>query len=272
MFILDYFQNSTAFLFGIGILSLMIGSFLNVVIVRLPHHSLPNPSHPIPSLWEPRSRCLNCLNVIHMLDNIPLLSFCYLKGRCRHCQHPISFRYPLVELLTCFFSVLVAAHFGIHIITFAALMFTWSLVTLAFIDYEHLILPNSITLPFMVLGLLLNSCHLFCSFQDAVVGAIIGYYSLWTVYQVHKLITHKEGMGYGDFKLLAMMGAWLGWQYLPLIILISSLLGSIIGMGLILFQKKDKDFPFPFGPYLALAGVIVLLRGKHLFQFMEVTL
>lgn len=266
MHLFDYFQNNYIFLFCIGIFSLLVGSFLNVVIVRLPQYLFSDTAHPSPSFWEPRSRCLRCQQVIQARDNVPLFSFFWLRGRCRHCQHPISLRYPLVELLTCIISILVAAHFGFSMTTLPALIFTWSLITLSFIDQEHLILPNSITWPFIILGLFFNAFNFFCSFQSALLGAVIGYYSLWTIYQAYKFITHKEGMGYGDFKLLAMISAWLGWQYLPFIFLISSVLGSIIGLSLMLFQGKTKDFPLPFGPYLALAAIIVLLWGNHLFQ------
>ncbi|MDD1631300.1 MAG: A24 family peptidase, partial [Methylococcaceae bacterium] len=194
-------------------------------------------------------------------------SYLWLKGRCASCQQPISLRYPLVEALTAVVSIIVAWHFGYTPQAAFALGLTWVLIALTFIDLDHQLLPDNLTLPVLWLGLLLNLFSLYTDIQASVIGAIAGYMVLWLVYQLFKLVTGKEGMGYGDFKLLALFGAWLGWQYLPLIILLSSLVGALIGLSMIIIAKRDHNIPIPFGPYLAAAGWIALLWGNDLNQF-----
>lgn len=269
------------YLFVIFVLGLLIGSFLNVVIVRLPrmlHDSwkaqcydylkqpLPQETTKPYNLVFPRSHCPHCQHMIGALDNIPILSFLFLKGRCRYCHAAISWRYPLTEAATALLSILVAYRFGVSWQAFAALILTWSLIALTLIDFAEQLLPDDITLPLLWLGLLLNSQSLFVSLPDALYGAIAGYLFLWSVYWLFKLLTHKEGMGYGDFKLLAMLGAWLGWQMLPIIILLSSIVGVIVGLSLIASKRLTRDQPIPFGPYLAMAGWLSLMGGDKLLQ------
>ena len=269
----------------VAVLGLLVGSFLNVVIYRLPamlkrqwkadcvsflaqeKEHAPDSTTSIEqpfNLVVPRSRCPHCGHMITALENVPVLSYLFLRGRCRECKTPISIRYPLIELMSATLVVLVAWKFGFSLQTAMAMLLSWALICLSFIDYDHQYLPDNITLPFLWLGLFLNLNGLYVDLASAVLGAIIGYLVLWLVYQVFKKITGKEGMGYGDFKLLAMLGAWLGWQALPAIILISTLVGSIIGISLILFRQHDRSHPIPFGPYLAIAGWIVLLWGNDI--------
>ncbi|MDA1107532.1 MAG: A24 family peptidase [Proteobacteria bacterium] len=274
---LPWFFNLSA-----GLLGLMVGSFLNVVIHRLPQMmqrdwqtqcrellAMPDESSTAPahfSLVTPRSRCPQCGHGITALENIPLLSYLALKGKCSACGARISPRYPLVELLTAALSAAVAAHFGFGWMSAAALLLTWALIALTFIDLDHQLLPDSITLPLLWGGLLLSLGGVFVDSPTAIIGAAAGYLSLWTVYWLFKLLTGKEGMGQGDFKLLAVFGAWLGWQALPLIILLSSLVGALVGISLMLFRNHQRDTPIPFGPYLAAAGWIALLWGAPLTQ------
>jgi leader peptidase (prepilin peptidase)/N-methyltransferase len=258
------------FPFYIGLLGLLIGSFLNVVILRLPKVLLSsveetNQNSPF-SLLLPRSYCPKCLNFIAWYDNVPLFSYLWLGRKCRHCHQPISWRYPGIEAFTALLSFWIAHHFGFHLTTLASLFFIWALIALSFIDIDHTFLPDDITFPALWLGLLFNAVDVFTSPTAAILGAAGGYCILWSVYWIFKLITHKEGMGYGDFKLLALLGAWLGWQALPLIILLSSLLGSIIGLALIVFKGKNKHSAIPFGPFLTLAGFVALLWGPKLNQ------
>lgn len=259
----------TIFLFG-----LIVGSFLNVVIHRLPimlergwreqcdelagKHAAQLDRY---DLMVPRSRCPGCGHAISALENIPLLSYAWLKGKCKACGKSISWRYPTVELLTGVLSAIVAWHFGATVATLGALLLTWALIALTFIDYDHQLLPDNITLPLLWFGLVFNVGGVYVSLHSAVVGALAGYLSLWLVYQLFKLITGREGMGHGDFKLFAALGAWLGWQQLPLIILLSSFLGAIIGVGAILLLGRDRTVPIPFGPFLCLAGWVALLWG-----------
>ena len=278
-------HNPVLYLSLIFIFGLLVGSFLNVVIYRLPLilkrqwkadcvSFLAQENEPAPdtttsieqpfNLIVPRSRCPHCGHLIAALENIPILSFLFLGGRCRECKTPISIRYPLVEFLSATLAVIVAWKFGFSFQSAMAILLTWSLICLSFIDYDHQYLPDNITLPFLWLGLFLNLNNLYVNLSSAVLGAIIGYLLLWSVYQVFRLVTGKEGMGYGDFKLLAMLGAWLGWQALPAIILISTLVGSVIGVSLILFKQHNRNHPIPFGPYLAIAGWIVLLWGNEI--------
>jgi leader peptidase (prepilin peptidase) / N-methyltransferase len=275
--------HNTIYIILIGIISVNIGSFLNVVIVRLPimlqaawqqecyeYLRLPNNqtnSKTTFNLIAPRSHCPNCKQQISILENIPVLSFIFLKGRCRYCHTKISIQYPLVEIICSVGSMSIAWHLGVSLQTVAGLFLTWCLICQASIDFKHSIIPDNISLPMLWLGLLSNSLNLFNDCQSAIIGAIFGYLSLWSLYWLFKLITGKEGMGFGDFKLLAMLGAWLGWQMLPLIILLSSLMGGIVGISLIVLTKHNRTLPIPFGPYLALAGWVALIWGEELNQW-----
>ena len=262
-----------------GIVGLCIGSFLNVVIHRLPKmldrgwraqcaelSGEPPPELPPYNLIMPRSQCPACGHRIAAFENIPVLSFLFLRGRCSACAAPISARYPFIELLTGALTIAAVLRFGVTPTAAAACLLIWSLIALTFIDFDTQLLPDSITLPLLWSGLLANVAGLVpgVSLRDAVVGAIAGYVSLWTIYWLFKLIRGKEGMGYGDFKLLAALGAWLGWQMLPLIVLLSSFVGAIIGIGLVVFKGRDHQVPLAFGPYLAIAGVIALFFGRSL--------
>jgi leader peptidase (prepilin peptidase)/N-methyltransferase len=263
----------------VSLISLLIGSFLNVVIHRLPimmekdwmaqcaelnGNKVENNS--TFNLSTPRSACPHCGHAITAFENIPILSYVFLKGRCGGCQTHISLRYPIVEALTAILSVFVAYHFGFGWETVGALMLTWILIALTFIDLDHQLLPDKLILSLLWLGLIFNLFSTYSSLNDAVLGAIIGYLSLWSIYHLFRLITGKEGMGYGDFKLLGALGAWLGWQALPLIVLLSSFVGAFVGIALILFKQHGRDIPIPFGPYLAAAGWITLLWGDMLTQ------
>ncbi|HHQ4928383.1 TPA: prepilin peptidase [Aeromonas hydrophila] len=274
---LPWLYFSLVFLF-----SLMIGSFLNVVIHRLPimlerewqaeYLGYFNPeTQPQQedryNLMVPRSACPHCGHAITAMENIPLLSWLWLKGRCRECQAPISARYPLVELLTALLSLVVAATFAPGWGLLAALLLTWVLVALTFIDLDKMLLPDQLTLPLLWGGLLFNLTGGFAPLADAVIGAMAGYLVLWSLYWGFKLLTGKEGMGYGDFKLLAALGAWLGWQALPIVLLLSSLVGAFIGIGLILLRNHHQNKPIPFGPYLAIAGWIALLWGDTITRW-----
>ena len=259
--------------------SLLIGSFLNVVIHRLPkmmeadwhvqcaelRGETPAESTPY-NLAVPRSACPQCGHRITALENIPLLSWLWLRGRCSACSAPIGARYPLVELLTALLSAAVAWKWGVSVQTLGALLLVWTLVALAFIDLDTTLLPDSLTLPLLWLGLLFNLGGHFASLPDAVIGAIAGYGVLWSVYWLFKLVTGKDGMGYGDFKLLAAIGAWLGWQMLPVTLLLSSVVGAAIGVAMILLVKHDRRIPIPFGPYLAGGGLVALFFGADLTQ------
>ncbi|HSJ80180.1 MAG TPA: A24 family peptidase [Thiobacillus sp.] len=259
--------------------SLLVGSFLNVVIHRLPkmmeadwHAQCAElrgeaPADPPPyNLAVPRSACPKCGHRITALENIPLLSWLWLRGRCSACSTPIGARYPLVELLTALLSAAVAWKWGVSVQTLGALLLVWTLIALAFIDLDTTLLPDSLTLPLLWLGLLFNLGGHFASLPDAVIGAIAGYGVLWSVYWLFKLVTGKDGMGYGDFKLLAAIGAWLGWQMLPVTLLLSSVVGAAIGIAMIVLVKHDRRVPIPFGPYLAGGGLVALFFGADLTQ------
>ncbi|MFT7133034.1 MAG: leader peptidase (prepilin peptidase)/N-methyltransferase [Cyclobacteriaceae bacterium] len=262
------------------IFGLLVGSFLNVVIHRLPimmqrewqaqaHDILQQPfsqeATPTYNLVVPASRCPNCDHKIKPWENIPVLSYLFLRGQCAGCQSHISPRYPLVELLTGIMTAVVIYIFGPTLAGLGACALTWALIAMSMIDYDHQLLPDDITLPFLWLGLIANTFGIFATLESALWGAVGGYLSLWTIFQTFKLVTGKEGMGYGDFKLLALLGAWMGWQSLLLIIVLSSFAGAIIG-GCLIVLGRDKDVPIPFGPYLAIAGWIALLWGDELTQ------
>lgn len=262
-----------------GVVGLCIGSFLNVVIHRLPRimeqewreqcadicgNSASTADEPL-GLARPRSRCPHCGHGITALENIPLISyFLILKGKCSACGTPISLRYPLVELFTAVASAFVVWHFGPTMQAAGALLLVWALIALTAIDIDTQLLPDAITLPLLWLGLVFNLQGTFTDLSSAVIGAMAGYLVLWSVFWLFKLATGKDGMGYGDFKLLAALGAWLGWQMLPAIILLSSVVGAIVGIGLIVAARQGRNVPIPFGPYLAAAGAIALFWGKTL--------
>jgi leader peptidase (prepilin peptidase)/N-methyltransferase len=290
MALLELLSTNTAFyLICVGLLGLAIGSFLNVVIYRLPimmEHEWVSQCAELTKSQEsnldksvldkdasdqskfnlstPKSRCPHCGHAITALENIPVLSYLMLRGKCSDCGTKISARYPIIESVTALLSIILAWHFGYGWATLAGLFFTWALIALTMIDFDHQLLPDSITLPFLWLGLGLSLWNVFVDTQAAIIGAIAGYLILWTIYWAFKLITGKEGMGFGDFKLLAMLGAWMGWKMLPVIILLSSAVGAIVGITLIVAFGRDKTIPIPFGPYLAAAGWIALLWGNDL--------
>jgi leader peptidase (prepilin peptidase)/N-methyltransferase len=259
---------------------LLIGSFLNVVIHRLPKMldrgwraqcaelaGEAVPEAPAYNLVVPRSQCPACGHPISALENIPVVSYLVLRGRCSACHVAISARYPLVELLTGGLTAAAVLRFGFTPAALAACVLLWSLIALTFIDFDTQLLPDNITLPLAWAGLIAHVAGLApagTSLRDAVIGAVAGYLALWSVYWIFKLVRGKEGMGYGDFKLLAALGAWLGWQMVPLIVLLSSVIGALIGIGLVVFKGRDHQIPLAFGPYLAIAGAIALFFGKPL--------
>ena len=308
-------QNSIVFYIVIFILGLLVGSFLNVVIYRLPlmmkhswrsecieylssdsatansktadlettdletsgsetsgsETSSSEKSQPETAdtsetfnLSTPRSRCPECGHLISAVENIPLLSYIFLKGKCRQCKTSISLRYPFIELLSALVATFVAYQYGVSLQTLCIIPLGWALIALTFIDFDHQYLPDNITLPFLWLGLLVNYFGIITDLESAVIGAMLGYAVLWTMFHLFRLLTGKEGMGYGDFKLLGMLGAWLGWQMLPTIIILSSLVGSIVGITLIVLKKQQRSKPIPFGPYLAAAGCISLIWGNEI--------
>jgi leader peptidase (prepilin peptidase)/N-methyltransferase len=283
--------SSAAWIALMLVVGLLVGSFLNVVIHRLPimmerewqaqaeeivgpqPYQPPAPERPAPPVYNlvvPRSACPKCGTMITAAQNIPVISYLWLGGACANCGAKISIRYPLIELLTGVLSALVAWKFGFTWYCGAALVLTWSLVALSAIDFDHQLLPDDITLPLLWIGLLLSVAPSIPEFglpvdsRSSIIGAAAGYVSLWSVYKLFKRLTGKEGMGYGDFKLLAALGAWLGWQMLLVIILISAFGGAVVGIALIALRGRDKDIPIPFGPYLAVAGWIALMWGDEL--------
>jgi len=257
-----------------ALLALCVGSFLNVVIYRLPimmereWQTQINESEADDTfnLSIPASACPKCGHKIRWFENIPVLSYMILRGKCAKCQTPISFRYPFIELLAAVTVGFAVYTFGFNEISLAVALFTWILISLIFIDIDHQLLPDRLTLPLLWLGLLVNSFELFTTLENAVYGAMAGYLSLWSVYWAFKLLTGKEGMGYGDFKLLAALGAWVGISQIPLIILLSSLVGAVFGIFMILLSKHAKKNPIPFGPYLAIAGWISLYWGSMITE------
>ncbi|WP_316677595.1 A24 family peptidase [uncultured Tolumonas sp.] len=275
-----YSQYHWLYFFLLGLFSLLVGSFLNVLIHRLPimqerswqqeyqDYFSSNDSSTVSAerynLFLPRSACPHCGHKITASENIPLFSWLFLKGRCSSCHQPISARYPLVELLCALASIAVALYYPPSWALAGALLLTWVLLALTFIDLDKLLLPDQLTLPLLWIGLLLNLSQQFVPLADAVIGAIAGYMVLWSLYWAFKLLTGKEGMGYGDFKLLAALGAWLGWQSLPLILILSSCVGAVLGITLIVMKQQQQGKPMPFGPYLAIAGWIALLWGNQI--------
>ena len=281
-------QSPLAFTASAFVFALLIGSFLNVVIYRLPlmmyrewleqseelqKADTPEmPDKPF-NLVAPRSACPSCGAAITALQNIPVISYLMLGGKCGSCKAKISLRYPLVELLTALLAAVCAMHFGFGWEAIMAIGLTVALVAISMIDYDHQLIPDSIVMPLMWVGLGMSLFHplpgaetLFVSPRDSIIGAIAGYLSLWSVYQLFKLITGKEGMGYGDFKLLAALGAWLGWQSLHLIILLSAVVGALFGIGMIVLRGRDRQLPIPFGPYLAMAGWVTMLYGEQIWN------
>ncbi len=261
------------------ILGLLVGSFLNVVIHRLPlmmerewqadcafARGETLAEQPRYNLVVPRSACPQCGHQITAVENIPIVSYLLLRGKCRQCSTPISMRYPLVEAITGLITAYVGYRFGVTWLAAGAIMFCWTLIALTFIDFDTQLLPDSLTLPLLWLGLLFNLGDTYVSLKHAVIGAMAGYLILWSVYWLFKLIRGKEGMGYGDFKLLAAIGAWLGWSVLPQVILMSSILGVVGGIVANLRARQGLETPFAFGPYLALAGLASMLWGPQIAQ------
>jgi leader peptidase (prepilin peptidase)/N-methyltransferase len=259
------------------LLGLCVGSFLNVVIHRLPKimetrwraecaelNGEEPPQAERYNLVSPRSRCPSCGHAITVLENIPLLSYLALGGKCSACRARISPRYPVVEALTGALTGYIAWHFGFTFAAAAAMYFTWTMIALAFIDLDTFYLPDDLTLPLVWAGLIFSLAGGYTDLNSAVIGACGGYLSLWLVFWVFKIVTGKEGMGYGDFKLLAAIGAWLGWKLLPLVILLSSFAGAIVGVALIILARRGRNVPIPFGPYLAIAGLVALFHGDAL--------
>jgi len=262
-----------------GLFGLLVGSFLNVVIFRYPvmlKHSwtaqsrawleLDELTDEPPTLSKPASHCSNCKSPIKPHQNVPIVSWLLLRGKCAVCKQRISARYPLVELLSAVLSTIVVYKFGFTLQSGFGLLLTWVLIALTFIDFDHQLLPDDIVLPILWLGLALSLVPVFSTTSSALIGAMAGYLVFWIVFQVFRLLTGKEGMGYGDFKLMALLGAWLGWEYLPQIILVSTLVGSVVGISMMIFKKAASDLAIPFGPYIAAAGWIALVYGPEINQ------
>lgn len=282
--LLDLFQLYPAFYLGtIFCLGLLVGSFLNVVIFRLPmmmesdwkeqccelldiEATEQNKDVKKFNLVTPRSQCPACDHQIKAIENIPVLSYLFLKGKCSNCKTRISIRYPLIELVSALTVTIVAFYFGVSLQTLFALSLTWALIALTMIDFDHQLLPDDITLPFLWLGITINLFNVFTDIESSILGAIFGYGILWIVYISFKIVTGKEGMGHGDFKLLALLGAWFGWQSLPLIIILSSMVGAIVGISLMIFKSHNRSSAIPFGPYLAIAGWVSMLWGSYIMS------
>ncbi|MFT5592295.1 MAG: leader peptidase (prepilin peptidase)/N-methyltransferase [Oceanicoccus sp.] len=279
-----FIQNPVLFYSCVFVFSLCIGSFLNVVAYRLPvmmrrqakadyfeiteqeaeYEKLTN--EPAFNLMLPHSSCPKCKATIKPWQNIPIISYLWLRGQCANCKVAISARYPVVEAATGLFGLLIALQFGVTLQTIILLLVSYFLVVLTLIDLDEYLLPDSLTLPLIWIGLIANSFNVFTSLESAVYGAVAGYLSLWSIFWLFKLVTGKEGMGYGDFKLLAAIGALLGWQALPMVILLSSAVGAVVGIAMIVILGRDKNIPIPFGPYLAAAGFIAALWGHDITQ------
>ena len=276
-------DNTPLFLTGVFVFGLLIGSFLNVVILRLPARleydwrcqckelleieskDDKSTEPPLSIMWS-RSQCPNCGHMIKAHENVPLLSYLFLKGRCSSCKTPISIRYPVIEATTAVLFLAVAIHFGPSLQTVAAIGLTAFLIVLATIDIDHQLLPDDLTFLLLWAGLLASLFNVFTDPVSSIIGALAGYLSLWLVYHLFRLLTGKEGMGYGDFKLLAALGAWMGWQLLPLIILLSSLVGAVVGLTMIGLKRHKSTQPMPFGPFIALAGWIALMWGDQIID------
>jgi leader peptidase (prepilin peptidase)/N-methyltransferase len=275
------FYAYPAFLVTVAaVAGLIVGSFLNVVVHRLPKMlerqwrlecaelaGAPAPPAERYDLVQPRSACPKCGHKIPAIENIPLASYIALGGKCSRCKAPISLRYPVVEALSAALAGYIAWRYGLTAAMLGALLFAWAMIALAFIDLDTFYLPDSITLPLLWAGLLFNAANTFTDLHSAVLGAAAGYIALWAVFWAFKYATGKEGMGYGDFKLLAAIGAWLGWKMLPLTILASSMVGAVVGIGLIVFAKHAREKPIPFGPYLAVAGLIAMFWGEKINRY-----
>lgn len=277
-------DNTALFIALVAMFSLFVGSFLNVVIHRLPimmengwrrecqEFLAQDTAQPAPqsdtqapfNLMVPRSRCPSCGTQISAARNIPVISYLLLKGKCGHCGEKISVQYPIIEAVTMVLSVMVALKFGFGLQTLFGIILTWALICLTMIDFKHTLLPDDITLPMLWLGLLMSLAPVFVTPSEAIVGAAVGYLSLWSVYHLFKLVTGKEGMGYGDFKLLGLLGAWFGWTSIPMIILLSSVVGAVVGITLIAVRGRDRNIPIPFGPYLAAAGWLSMMYGDKI--------
>jgi leader peptidase (prepilin peptidase) / N-methyltransferase len=275
-----WLNDPTALVVAAALLGLAVGSFVNVVIHRLPKmmeadwraqcaelNGQPLPESGRYNLLAPRSACPACGHKITALENIPIVSWLVLRGKCSACKASIGVRYPIVEAVTGIAFAYAAWRFGPGWAAWAAMLFLAAIIALSVIDFDTQYLPDAITLPLVWVGLLFNLRGTFAPLDQAVIGAVAGYLSLWSVYWAFKLATGKEGMGYGDFKLLAAIGAWLGWKVLPFVILASSFVGAIIGIGLIVLAKRGREVPMPFGPYLAIAGVIALFWGPKLIDY-----
>lgn len=276
------FSNTPLFLTGVCIFGLLIGSFLNVVILRLPARlehdwrcqckelleieNTDDVSKKPPDLMWSRSQCPKCNHFIKPYENVPLISYLFLMGRCSNCKIHISARYPLVEAITAILFLLLAMHFGPNVQTLAAIGLTTMLIALTGIDIDHQLLPDDLTLFLLWCGLFASLFGVFTDPISSIVGALAGYLSLWFIYQLFRLLTGKEGMGYGDFKLMAALGAWLGWQMLPLIIFLSSLLGALIGISMIVLKRHHASKPMPFGPFIAIAGWIAMVWGETIID------
>jgi leader peptidase (prepilin peptidase)/N-methyltransferase len=279
-------ENTTFFLTVVGLFSLLVGSFLNAAIYRIPimlqqgwreecedlfggeNEEKNQDQGKKFNLFIPRSQCPHCGHMITALENIPVFSYLFLRGKCSSCKTDISIQYPLIEIFTAAVSIFVAWKFGVTWQTLAALFFTWTLITLSLIDAKTMLLPDNLTIPLMWLGIAVNYHHTFVDLQSSVLGAMVGYLSLWSLFHVFRLVTGKEGMGYGDFKILAAIGAWGGWQILPFTIFAASFVGAIVGIALIVIQNKKESQPIPFGPWLALAGFIGFFWRDEILQAM----
>ncbi|QBY04840.1 prepilin peptidase [Thalassotalea sp. HSM 43] len=281
------FEQSPGFYYSFAlILGLIIGSFLNVVIFRLPKmieaewdcecrefladalkDSAKDKEPQTVTLSKPASTCPKCGHKIKVWENIPVISWLLLRGKCSSCANPISARYPIIETITGISTVVIAMHFGVSWQAAVMMVLSWCLITLTMIDFDKMILPDQITLPLVWIGLILGLNNVFVSLDQAVIGAIAGYMSLWSIYWLFKIVTGKEGMGYGDFKLFAVFGAWFGWQVLPMLILMASLVGAIVGISLMVFKSHEGSKPIPFGPYLAVAGWITALWGEGIWAW-----
>ncbi|WP_286233463.1 prepilin peptidase [Thalassotalea sediminis] len=284
-FQLLFTEYPLSFYITIGILGLLIGSFLNVVIYRFPKmleytwyqecrefladeiSSKPKKEIKQITLSTPSSCCPHCQHKIRFYENVPVLSWLVLGGKCSQCKQAISKRYPIIEAVTAILSVVIAYHYGFEPITLAMLLLTWGLICLTMIDFDHMLLPDQITYPLLWLGLLININGTLVPLEQSVIGAVAGYMSLYSVFWLFKLVTGKEGMGHGDFKLFAVFGAWMGWQLLPLLILMSSFAGAIIGITLMLVKGHQRGQAIPFGPYIAIAGWVCLIWGQSIWQW-----